>query len=70
MISAITFSPIIKYLIIFLLTFMFLNYNKVSPDQFMNLLVFIMIINIIFDILILDDFLNILSPDTDEKNEI
>lgn len=50
MYTEITFNPITKYLVIFLLSYMFLNHIKMGQQQIVHTLCFIMILIITVDI--------------------
>lgn len=57
----IKFSPIIKYILIFVITFMFLNNINVPIDKILGILAFVILISIAFDIFMFTNYFKIID---------
>lgn len=61
MYSQYTVNPILKYIIIFVLTFMFLNSININKDKILIIIIFTLILNITSDVLIVDNYDELIS---------
>lgn len=61
MYTSISFSPIIKYIIISIITYMFVNSVKISSEQILQLVSFVLFISVITDMFMFDDYITILQ---------
>ena len=57
----IIFSPILKYILIFIISFMYLNNLNISTSKILHILVFIILISFVLDIFMFDNYLNIIT---------
>jgi len=66
MYTDIVFNPITKYLIIFLISYMYLNHMKFGQVQLIHTLCFIIILVITIDIYEFADYMHLLQMRNDE----
>lgn len=62
--SVITFHIIVKYVLIFMFTYMFLYNINIQPSQLSYVLFYVMTITIVFDIFSIDNFYELIQQDT------
>lgn len=68
MYTEITFNPIIKYLVIFLLSYMFLNNLSINHTQILFIVCFIMILSITVDIFEFGEYGTLLKFEQDHDD--
>lgn len=69
MYTEITFNPITKYLIIFLLSYMFLNHIKLGQVQIVHTLCFIMVLVITIDLYEFGEYGHLLKINSEEISD-
>jgi hypothetical protein len=61
--TSILFNPIIKYFTVFIIAYMFLCSININENQLIKIILFILLLSIVTDILMLDDFVNIIKQE-------
>lgn len=70
MYTEILFNPIIKYIFLFMLSYMFFSKLELPHNHIVALIIFIIISNVVFDILMFDEYVRLLKHDENELSTI
>ena len=58
--TILSFHPIIKYSVIMIISFMFLNSLKLQNDILIKIIIFILAISLTMDVFMIDDYIHIM----------
>lgn len=61
MYTTILFHPIVKYILIFIISYMYLNSIETPIEKIIPILIFTTLISVLFDLFMFDDFLTIIQ---------
>lgn len=70
MYTEILFNPLLKYIFIFILAYMFFNKINIPLKYLPLLLTFTIVSNIVFDVLMLDEYLFLLKNTSNNNEEL
>jgi hypothetical protein len=61
MYTTILFHPIVKYILIFIISYMYLNSIETPIEKIIPILIFTTLITVLFDVFMFDDFITIIQ---------
>lgn len=70
MYTTLTFNPIIKYILVFIITYMFLNSINIRNEQIIPILLFTILIIVVFDIFMFSEFIQLLQQNQITQEQI